>query len=107
MQRLCEGKNHNGFSIVGGGGGVILNGTKEVEYINMHVRRRRWGIWPSWAQSKDCSTRSDINPTVESTKSLSEHALAAAGIGKTTYTIIIMNNDIMAESADIKDLMEN
>jgi len=44
---------------------------------------------------------------VESTKSLSEHALAAAGIGKTTYTIIIMNNDIMAESADIKDLMEN
>ena len=43
---------------------------------------------------------------VGSTKSLSGHALGAAGVHESIYTILMMNNDFMAESANIDNLID-
>jgi len=45
-------------------------------------------------------------PQVGSTKSLSGHALGAAGVHEAIYTLIMMNNDFMAESANIEALVD-
>ena len=45
-------------------------------------------------------------PKVGSTKSLSGHALGAAGVHEAIYSLIMLNRDFLAESANIKDLVE-
>ena len=41
-----------------------------------------------------------------STKSLSGHALGAAGVHEAIYCLIMMQNQFMAESANIDDLVD-
>ena len=41
------------------------------------------------------------SPWVGSTKSLSGHALGAAGVHEAIYSLLMMNNDFLAESANI------
>ena len=41
-----------------------------------------------------------------STKSLSGHALGAAGVHEAIYCLIMMQNDFMAESANIENLVD-
>ncbi len=43
-------------------------------------------------------------PYVSSTKSLSGHALGAAGVNESIYSLLMLENDFMAESANIKNL---
>jgi 3-oxoacyl-(acyl-carrier-protein) synthase len=43
---------------------------------------------------------------VGSTKSLSGHALGAAGVHEAIYTLLMMDNDFMAESANIEELVD-
>ena len=45
-------------------------------------------------------------PNVGSTKSLSGHALGAAGVHEAIYTLIMMNEGFMAESANIDELVD-
>ena len=45
-------------------------------------------------------------PWVGSTKSLSGHALGAAGVHEAIYTILMMKNKFLAESANIEDLVD-
>ena len=45
-------------------------------------------------------------PYVGSTKSLSGHSLGAAGVHEAIYTILMMNNEFMAESANINELVD-
>jgi 3-oxoacyl-[acyl-carrier-protein] synthase I len=58
------------------------------------------------AAIKRLFTELGYQPNVGSTKSLSGHALGAAGVHEAIYTILMMNNDFMAESANIKDLVD-
>jgi 3-oxoacyl-[acyl-carrier-protein] synthase-1 len=43
-------------------------------------------------------------PAIASTKSLSGHALGAAGVNEAIYTLIMMENNFIAASANIENL---
>jgi 3-oxoacyl-[acyl-carrier-protein] synthase-1 len=44
------------------------------------------------------------NPAIASTKSLSGHALGAAGVNEAIYTLLMMENNFIAASANIDTL---
>ena len=45
-------------------------------------------------------------PNIGSTKSLSGHSLGAAGVQEAIYSLIMLNNDFIAASANIETLDE-
>jgi len=45
-------------------------------------------------------------PNVGSTKSLSGHALGAAGVNEAIYSLLMLQNDFMAESVNIENIDE-
>merc|ERR1719258_415647 len=50
---------------------------------------------------KKVFTEAGYQPNVGSTKSLSGHALGAAGVHEAIYCLLMMQNDFLAESANI------
>jgi len=46
----------------------------------------------------------DHQPIVTSTKSLSGHALGAAGVHEAIYSLLMMQNDFIAASANVEQL---
>ena len=48
----------------------------------------------------------DDLPFISSTKSLSGHSLGAAGVHESIYTLLMMNNNFITESANIEELDE-
>jgi 3-oxoacyl-[acyl-carrier-protein] synthase I len=79
---------------------------KPVEYINTHGTSTPVGDVMELGAIKRLFTEKGYQPYVGSTKSLSGHALGAAGVHEAIYTILMMNNDFMAESANIKELVD-
>jgi 3-oxoacyl-[acyl-carrier-protein] synthase-1 len=77
-----------------------------VEYINTHGTSTPVGDVMELGAIKTLFTEKGYQPQVGSTKSLSGHALGAAGVHEAIYTILMMNNDFMAESANIEDLVD-
>ena len=51
-------------------------------------------------------TEAGYQPYVGSTKSLSGHALGAAGVHEAIYSLLMLNRGFLAESANINDLVE-
>ena len=49
----------------------------------------------------------DYQPAIGSTKSLTGHALGAAGVCEAIYSLIMVNNNFLAESANLKDVVED
>ena len=47
-------------------------------------------------------TEAGYSPFIGSTKSLTGHALGAAGVCEAIYSLIMLNNDFLAESANLK-----
>jgi len=81
--------------------------TKPVEYINTHGTSTPVGdVKELEAIKKVFYEEAGYEPYVGSTKSLSGHALGAAGVHETIYTLLMMNNDFMAESANIEELVD-
>jgi 3-oxoacyl-(acyl-carrier-protein) synthase len=81
-------------------------GKKPVEYVNTHGTSTPVGDPQELGGIKTVFTEEGYQPMVGSTKSLSGHALGAAGVHEAIYTILMMNNDFMAESANIENLVE-
>jgi 3-oxoacyl-(acyl-carrier-protein) synthase len=81
-------------------------GDKPVEYINTHGTSTPVGDVAELGAIKRLFTLKGYQPNVGSTKSLSGHALGAAGVHEAIYTILMMNNDFMAESANIEELVD-
>lgn len=81
-------------------------GEKPVEYINTHGTSTPVGDVMELAAIKRRFDEEGYQPNVGSTKSLSGHALGAAGVHETIYTILMMNNEFMAKSANINDLVD-
>lgn len=79
---------------------------KPIDYINTHGTSTPVGDIMELGGIKTVFDEKGYQPNVGSTKSLSGHALGAAGVHESIYTILMMNNDFMAESANINDLVD-
>jgi len=81
-------------------------GEKEVDYINTHGTSTPVGDVMELAAIKRRFEEEGYKPNVGSTKSLSGHALGAAGVHEAIYSVLMMDNDFMAQSANIETLAE-
>ena len=81
-------------------------GDKPIDYINTHGTSTPVGDVMEVGAIKKLFDEKGYQPYVGSTKSLSGHALGAAGVHEAIYTLLMMNNDFMAESANIHDLID-
>jgi 3-oxoacyl-[acyl-carrier-protein] synthase-1 len=78
-----------------------LNGDK-IDYLNPHATSTPQGDLREIEAirevfGKDC-------PSISATKSLSGHSLGAAGVHEAIYSLLMMNNGVICESANIEDL---
>eukprot|EP00529_Nitzschia_sp_RCC80_P023021 CAMPEP_0113463462 /NCGR_PEP_ID=MMETSP0014_2-20120614/12663_1 /TAXON_ID=2857 /ORGANISM="Nitzschia sp." /LENGTH=464 /DNA_ID=CAMNT_0000355443 /DNA_START=202 /DNA_END=1596 /DNA_ORIENTATION=- /assembly_acc=CAM_ASM_000159 len=81
-------------------------GDHQVDYINTHGTSTPVGDVAELGAIKRLFEKKGYTPNVGSTKSLSGHALGAAGVQEAIYTILMMENDFMAESANIEELVD-
>jgi len=82
------------------------SGEKPIDYINTHGTSTPVGDVQELGAVKRVFADADVKPFVGSTKSLSGHALGAAGVHEAIYSLLMMNNDFLAESANIENLVE-
>jgi 3-oxoacyl-[acyl-carrier-protein] synthase-1 len=74
-----------------------------VDYINAHGTSTPAGDIQELKAVKEAYAGQDI-PTVGSTKSLSGHSLGAAGVQEAIYSLLMMEDDFIAASANIENL---
>lgn len=79
---------------------------KPVDYINTHGTSTPVGDIAELGAIKRLFDKKDYTPYVGSTKSLSGHSLGAAGVQEAIYSLLMMDNDFMAESANINELVD-
>ena len=82
-----------------------IGGEKKVDYVNTHGTSTPVGDLMELGGIKTVFGEQGCQPYVGSTKSLSGHALGAAGVHEAIYSLLMLNNDFLAESANIKDLV--
>jgi 3-oxoacyl-[acyl-carrier-protein] synthase-1 len=75
---------------------------KPVDYINAH------GTSTPIGDVRELEAISEVFgdnvPTLSSTKSLTGHALGAAGVNEAIYSLLMLENDFICESAHIEEL---
>jgi len=81
-------------------------GKKSIDYVNTHGTSTPVGDLMELGAIKNRFSEEGYQPNVGSTKSLSGHALGAAGVHESIYTILMMDNNFMAESANIENLVD-
>ncbi|NKB62278.1 MAG: beta-ketoacyl-ACP synthase I [Gammaproteobacteria bacterium] len=77
---------------------------KTIQYINAH------GTSTPVGDGKELEAIGEVfaenSPYISSTKSLSGHALGAAGVNESIYTLLMMENSFISASANIENLDE-
>lgn len=114
---LCEltgyGATSDGYDMVAPSGegavrcmqmALAQHGGK-VDYINAHGTSTPVGDTKELGAIRTVFEGQDI-PLISSTKSLSGHALGAAGSNEAIYSILMMQNDFVCASANIQELDE-
>lgn len=79
----------------------------DVDYINTHGTSTPAGDIVELQSIKKVWQNEKTLPLISSTKSLTGHALGAAGVHELIYSIIMMQNNFVAASANIKNLDKN
>ena len=77
---------------------------EKIDYINAHGTSTPVGDIAELKAIK--KVFKDDLPLMSSTKSLSGHSLGAAGVHESIYTLLMMNNNFVSESANIEELDE-
>jgi len=77
----------------------------KVDYINAHGTSTPVGDTKELGAIREVFAGQEI-PLISSTKSLSGHALGAAGSNEAIYSILMMQNDFACASANIRNLDE-
>ena len=83
---------------------AVANLEGPVDYINAHGTSTPAGDITELNAIR--SVFAENIPTINSTKSLSGHSLGAAGVHEATYSLLMMENDFIAASANIENLDE-
>ncbi|MDP1615941.1 beta-ketoacyl-ACP synthase I [Phenylobacterium sp.] len=103
--------NSDGFDMVapsGEGAVRCMNlameglGGRKIDYLNPHGTSTPVGDSKEMQAVRDVF--GDAAPFISSTKSLTGHSLGAAGAQEAIYSLLMLNNDFMAESAHIENL---
>lgn len=81
-------------------------GNPKIDYINTHGTSTPVGDERELAALSEVFGGADKVPATSSTKSLSGHALGAAGSNEAAYCLLMMENDTAVASAHIEDLDE-
>ncbi|ARU56645.1 3-ketoacyl-ACP synthase I [Oleiphilus messinensis] len=82
---------------------AIQTARNPVDYINAHGTSTPVGDIAELSAIRSVFKDGSI-PPISSTKSLSGHALGAAGVHEVIYSLLMMQNDFMAASANIENL---
>ena len=77
---------------------------EKIDYVNAHGTSTPVGDLAELKAIK--KVFKDDLPLISSTKSLSGHSLGAAGVHESIYTLLMMNNNFVSESANIEELDE-
>lgn len=86
---------------------LALEGVEgNVDYINTHGTSTPVGDTKELEAIREVFGENGLqqNPAIASTKSLSGHALGAAGVNEAIYTLLMMQNNFIAASANIETL---
>ena len=83
---------------------MAKNDIEKSDYINAHGTSTPVGDIAELKAIK--KVFKDDLPLISSTKSLSGHSLGAAGVHESIYTLLMMNNNFVSESANIEELDE-
>lgn len=88
---------------------ALGNNTKNVDYINTHGTSTPVGDVVEVRAIHNVFGGGDYGhmPLIASTKSLSGHALGAAGVNEAIYSLIMMKNNFIAASANVENVDEN
>ncbi len=78
-----------------------LNGDK-IDYINPHATSTPQGDVREIEAIREVF--GDDRPPISATKSLTGHSLGAAGVHEAIYSLLMMNNGFICESANIENL---
>ncbi|MGY0399163.1 MAG: beta-ketoacyl-ACP synthase I [Ostreibacterium sp.] len=84
---------------------ALATAKQPVQYINAHGTSTPAGDTVELKAVKNTFTGDNI-PKISSTKSLSGHALGAAGSNETIYSLLMMKNNFLVGSANIETLDE-
>ena len=83
-----------------------VGGEKQIDYVNTHGTSTPVGDLKELDAIKTVFTEAGYQPYVGSTKSLSGHALGAAGVHEAIYSLLMLDRGFLAESAHIENLTE-
>jgi len=84
---------------------MALAGVKDrIDYINPHATSTPVGDPPELEAIRRVFGSGDACPPISATKSLSGHSLGAAGVHEAIYTLLMMQNNFICESANIEEL---
>ena len=81
---------------------ALKNFNGEIDYLNAHGTSTPAGDITELMAIKNVFD--EKLPKIGSTKSLTGHSLGAAGVHEAIYCILMMNNDFICPSANIKNL---
>jgi 3-oxoacyl-[acyl-carrier-protein] synthase-1 len=76
----------------------------KVDYINPHATSTPVGDAKEIEALRVVFGNEDKCPPISATKSLTGHSLGATGVQETIYSLLMMNNDFICESAHIEEL---
>ncbi len=84
---------------------MAMAGVEEpVDYINAHGTSTPVGDVRELEAMRDVFRDRDYMPFFSSTKSLTGHSLGAAGVHEAIYCLLMMENDFICASANVKEL---
>lgn len=83
---------------------ALANSTRPVDYINTHGTSTPVGDTAELGAIQEVFGNKEQIPHIGSTKSLAGHSLGATGVHEAIYSLIMMENNFIAASANITEL---
>lgn len=77
---------------------------EKVDYLNPHATSTPAGDGPEIDAIRTVFGGSDKSPPISATKALTGHSLGATGVQEAIYSLLMMNNGFIVESAHIEEL---